>query len=263
MSEWLWLPPDLVFSEAVLLIAVAGLASLMTAVLGIGGGLLMLAVMAQVVPVAALIPAHGIVQLGSNGNRAFMIRQHIDWPTVAVFVIGALIGAVAASFIVVQLPLVIIELTVGAFILFMVWGPKPAHHVMTRGKIALVGVFSTILTMFVGATGPLVAASIHRKGYEKLQAVATFSSCMTVQNTLKIAVFSFVGFQFLEWLPLLGTMIVAGGVGTWIGLHVLHKMSGERFKTIFRLTITLLALRLLWQAISRDEIACGLLGFCV
>lgn len=258
----MWLPADLILSEALILILTAGLASLMTAVLGLGGGLLMLAVMAQMVPPVALIPAHGIVQLGSNGNRAFMLRRHIDWSVVLVFVMGATVGAIAASFIVVQLPIMLIELTVGCFILLMVWGPKPADHYMGRAKIALVGLFSTILTMFVGATGPLVAATIHRKGYEKLQTVATFSSCMTVQNFFKAIVFSFVGFQFLEWLPLLLIMILAGAAGTWIGLHWLHKMSAGRFRTVFRITITLLAVRLLWQAISREEVLCGILSFC-
>lgn len=258
----MWLPPELGLAQAILLVSVSGFASLMTAVLGIGGGLLMLAVMAQVVPVASLIPAHGIVQLGSNANRAAMLRRHIDWQIVSVFLVGGLLGAVAASFLVVQLPLVMIELTVAGFILFMVWGPKPSNHVIGKGKIAMVGLFSTVLTMFVGATGPLVAAFIHRKGYEKLQTVATFSSCMTVQNTLKVAVFSFVGFQFLEWIPLLLAMVLAGAVGTWIGVHLLHKMPADRFKLVFKLTITLLAVRLLWQALSREEIACSLPIHC-
>ena len=39
----MWLPPDLVLAEALTLVMVSGVASLMTAVLGIGGGLLMLA----------------------------------------------------------------------------------------------------------------------------------------------------------------------------------------------------------------------------
>jgi hypothetical protein len=37
---------------------------------GIGGGAALLAVMASLVPPAALIPVHGVVQVGSNLGRA-------------------------------------------------------------------------------------------------------------------------------------------------------------------------------------------------
>jgi len=98
---------------------------MMTATLGIGGGVLLLAVMAGIMPVSALIPVHGLVQLGSNGNRALMTAKHIDWSMLKYFSLGAIVGAFLASFIVVQLPLVIIQFAVAAFILFLVWGSKP------------------------------------------------------------------------------------------------------------------------------------------
>ena len=72
------LPPELLPLDAAWLVLTAGVTSLMTATLGIGGGVLLLVIMAQLVPIAALIPVHGLVQLGSNANRAIMTRQHID-----------------------------------------------------------------------------------------------------------------------------------------------------------------------------------------
>lgn len=230
------------------LIVLAGFTSLITASLGIGGGVLLLAVMATTVPVAALIPLHGLVQLGSNGNRAIMTRRHIDWKMVLYFCLGALPGALLASLVVVQLPLIIIQFAVAGFILFLVWGSKPKAREMTPTGRTLAGAVTTLIAMFVGATGPLVAAFVHRNGYSKMQITATFASCMTFQNILKAIVFSAVGFQFFTWLGLVAAMILSGLVGTWAGLKILSKIPPERFIRVFRWIVTLLALKLIWEA---------------
>ncbi|MEC8482909.1 MAG: sulfite exporter TauE/SafE family protein, partial [Pseudomonadota bacterium] len=55
------------------------LTSLMTASLGAGGGVMMLGVMGQLLPVQVIIPVHGLVQLGSNAGRAIMSIRYIDF----------------------------------------------------------------------------------------------------------------------------------------------------------------------------------------
>ncbi|WP_372597665.1 sulfite exporter TauE/SafE family protein [Amphritea sp.] len=245
-----WLPDLIGADTALLLILTSTLTSMLTAAMGIGGGVLLLAVMATIVPPAALIPVHGLVQLGSNGNRALLTREYIDWSLLRLFFGGALIGAVIAYFVVVQLPVELIQLSVAGFILFLVWGPRLGKQEMPPAGLVLAGAGTTLITMFVGATGPLVAAFVHRLGYEKYRTVATFAACMTVQHLLKMLVFGLIGFAFTDWLPLIVVMIAGGFAGTWIGLHILKKVPAERFQVIFRLLVTALALRLVWQVFS-------------
>lgn len=242
------LPASVSLLDACILIATAGFTSLLTGAMGIGGGVLLLAIMAGMVPAAALIPVHGLVQLGSNGNRAWMTRRHIDWQLLRRFALGALGGALLASLIVVQLPLQWIQFSVAAFILYLVWGPKPGRHSLGRAGQLLAGGFTTLVSMFVGATGPLVAGFIHRHDMDKLTTTATFAGCMSVQHLLKMSVFSAVGFAFWDWLPLVALMVLAGALGSWFGLKLLDRMPAEQFKRVFRWIVTLLALRLLWQA---------------
>lgn len=245
-----WLP-DLVGADmALLLIITSTLTSMLTAAMGIGGGVLLLAVMATVVPPAALTPVHGLVQLGSNGNRALLTRDHIDWSLLWLFFAGAAVGAVIGYFVVVQLPVEVIQLSVAGFILFLVWGPKLGKQEMPPAGLVLAGVGTTLMTMFVGATGPLVAAFVHRLGYEKYRTVATFAACMTAQHLLKMVVFGLLGFAFSDWLPLILAMVAGGFAGTWIGLHILKRLPAERFQLIFRLLVTVLALRLVTQVFS-------------
>ena len=242
------LPASVSLLDACLLVASAACTSLITAAMGIGGGVLLLAIMAGTLPAAALIPLHGLVQFGSNGNRAWMTRRHIDWRLLRRFALGALAGALLASLIVVQLPLRWIQLSVAAFILYLVWGPKPAGRSLGATGQLLAGALTTLVSMFVGATGPLVAGFIHRRDMDKLATTATFAACMSVQHLLKMGVFSAVGFAFWDWLPLTALMILAGALGGWLGLKPLDRIPAAHFKRVFRWIVTLLALRLLWQA---------------
>jgi len=246
-----FLLPELINAEAVVfLIITATFTSFITASVGIGGGILLLAVMASLVPPSVLIPVHGLVQFGSNGGRAWLTRSHCDWSLVAGFALGAVVGALVASFVVVQLPLQWIQLAVAGFILFLVWGPKPRKvDLGPRGRM-LFGGLTTLVSMFVGATGPLVASVVHRQSADKLAVSATFASCMSVQHLLKLAVFSVAGFAFWQWLPLVLLMIAGGFIGTWLGLKVLNRLPVKLFSQIFKLVITLLALRLLWQGLT-------------
>jgi len=235
-------------SVVLVLIVASFFTSLMTATVGIGGGVLLLAVMAGSLPVAALIPVHGLVQLGSNGNRAVMTLKHIDWNMLKFFALGAVIGAFLASFVVVQLPLVFIQFAVAAFILFLVWGSKPKAQEMKPAGRVMAGFVTTLVSMFVGATGPLVAAFVHRNNYSKMQITGTFASCMTLQHGLKAFVFTFVGFSFVQWAGLIVAMVLSGALGTYVGLKVLKRVPTQKFMLAFKLVVTLLAFRLLWQA---------------
>ncbi|MEE3216369.1 MAG: sulfite exporter TauE/SafE family protein, partial [Pseudomonadota bacterium] len=70
------------------LILLSGFTSLVSASLGVGGGTLLIVTMAQVMPAAALIPVHGMVQLGSNGGRLVMSWRHLHWPLLLAFLPG-------------------------------------------------------------------------------------------------------------------------------------------------------------------------------
>ncbi|MEJ2655486.1 MAG: hypothetical protein P8Z69_09370, partial [Acidihalobacter sp.] len=106
------------------------------------------------------------------------------------------------------------------------------------------GLLTTLATMLVGATGPLVSAWLGRHG-DRWTYTANFSSCMSVQHLLKILAFGLAGFAFLPWIPLLVLMIACGYLGTLVGLKVLGRLPDRHFKLLFKIVMTLLALRVI------------------
>lgn len=234
-----------------LLILLSVLTSMISASMGVGGGTLLIMTMAQVMPGAALIPVHGMVQLGSNGGRALMTLRHLAWPILAAFVPGALLGALAASWMLVRLPTGLLELAIAGFVLFTLWGPGLPKRSLSSLGTAVAGGITTFLSSLVGASGPMVAAFIKQHGGSRQATVATFAACMTLQHLTKAFVFGAAGFVFRDWLGLIVLMIAAGVVGTWLGLRLLGRLSERRFDGLFRWGLTLLALRLIWLGLQR------------
>jgi hypothetical protein len=71
---------------------------------------MLLGLLAIVLPPAAIIPVHGMVQLGSNANRTLMTLRHVNLVTIAWFLPGVILGAWLASLFLVELPLPLIQL---------------------------------------------------------------------------------------------------------------------------------------------------------
>ena len=55
------------------------LTSMLSAVVGMAGGITLLSVMLLFFEPLVAIPIHGVVQLVSNSSRTFVQRKHIDW----------------------------------------------------------------------------------------------------------------------------------------------------------------------------------------
>ena len=244
------LPPDVSALAGIGLVALSLFTSALTAAAGIGGGLVLLSVMASFLPPVIVIPIHGVVQLGSNAGRAALLRQHIDGGILLPFALGSVLGIVLGAKLFVALPTPVLEIILGLFILACVWLPKlKASRIANRGFL-LVGAVGSFVTMFVGATGPFVASFITPERLERHAVVATHATCMTVQHTLKVAAFGFLGFAFLPWVPLLAAMIAAGFLGTILGKRLLDRLPHHVFARAFKIILTVLAARLLYAAAS-------------
>ncbi|MEM9900688.1 MAG: sulfite exporter TauE/SafE family protein [Pseudomonadota bacterium] len=243
MIEVLSFPEMLSPQAAAGLIAASVLTSFVTASLGLGGGILLLSIMASLLPPAALIPVHGLVQLGSNAGRAALLFRRVAWTLLPAFAGGSLVGVALGGLLAVDLPAGLVQIGVGLFVLFSVLSAPPAWF----GRQAFAtGATSSFLTMFFGATGPFVATYLKVRRLERHSHVATHAAFMTLQHSLKVVVFGLLGFAFGPWALLIVAMIAAGLVGTYLGRIVLTRMSDRGFRRALDLLLVVIALRLIW-----------------
>jgi len=111
-----------------------------------------------------------------------------------------------------------------------------------------VGLFATFATMFVGATGPLVAPFVASYSDKRQNTVATHGALMVLQHGFKIVAFGLLGFSFGPYIPLLVGLIGFGFIGTCLGRMVLNKLPERFFKVGLKIILTLFSLRLLYSA---------------
>lgn len=243
-------PSEISPQFAALLVAASFLTSALTASLGLGGGVAMLAIMGTGMPVASLLPVHGIVQLGSNFGRSVIQFRHIVWPLLVWFLAGSVIGIAAGGWVVVLVPDSLAKIAMALFILWSVYGRKPRPEHVSGGFFVAGGALTSFGTMIVGATGPLVAALLSARGLTKQPLISTHAACMVLQHGLKILAFGLIGFAYAEWLPLLAAMIASGVAGTLLGTRALDNIPERTFRLAFRITMTLLGLQIAWSAVG-------------
>lgn len=230
------------------LCAVSFLGSFIAAALGLGGGILVLAVMALALPPTVLIPVHGVVQLGSNLGRATLMARRVLYPVVPAFVAGTLAGAAAGAQVVLALPLWLLLAVLAAFVLYGTWSPGFRSRAPGRLGFLAVGAASSFVTMFVGATGPLIAPFVSAACPERQQVVATHAMLMSVQHGVKVVAFGALGFAFGPYIPLLVGLLAFGLLGTYAGGRVLDRLPERVFRAGLRAILTLLALRLIYDS---------------
>ena len=66
--------------------------SILSGILGMAGGMILMAVLVSLVSVAAAMMIHGAVQATSNGSRAWFLRNHIQWQIMPGYALGAAVA---------------------------------------------------------------------------------------------------------------------------------------------------------------------------
>jgi len=142
-----------------ILCIVALLTSMLSAVVGMAGGITLLSVMLLFFDPLVAIPIHGVVQLVSNSSRTFVQRKHVDWAILwrysVMLVPMGFIGIEIAQ----ALPPNVTRALIGVFVLLATWKPgwlligtHPERADVHR-RFFLLGAVVGLINMTIGAAG--------------------------------------------------------------------------------------------------------------
>ncbi len=233
------------------------LAALLTAtisgIIGMGGGILLLAVMAGFMPLSQAVPLHAAVQLVSNGTRIVAFIESVDWRTVSRFVLGALPGVVIGFLILRWIGNLdraepYLKIIIGVYILTVTHLPKPRKeaHRPWRFDFTLLGLLVGTLGLVVGAIGPIIAPMFARRGFVKENLIATKAVCQMCTHAMKIPAFAALGqLEITTFSTLLVAMAAMAVVGTFLGKRLLKHVSPEVFVLLYKVALTVAGLKLL------------------
>jgi uncharacterized membrane protein YfcA len=238
---------ELAMSELFVVLGAALFGSIISGMIGMGGGILLLTVLFLCgLPPEIAIPVHAVVQVISNGSRLALFREHVRWRAWRVFALFALPCPIVGLVIANDLDPELTKVLIGVLVIFATWRPKGLSVDWKESRsFACVGVLAGTLGVVVGATGPLVAPFFLREGWRKEEVIATKAACQVFGHLQKIIAFGLIGFSFEDELVFIFPLAVAVVIGTWTGKQLLSRLSEHRFRLTYRVVLSGLAIRLM------------------
>jgi len=216
------------------------LTSLLSGIFGMAGGLILLWVLLFLYPVGTAIAIQGVIQMVSNGSRAWFSRAYIDWRILSILCSGVALSAVIL-FLTNYTPSLIVVLIGVGLMPILVWLPvnrlqldasRPSHAF-------LAGLLSGAMTISVGVAGPTVDIFFIRTQMDRRKIIATKSSIQTLSHLAKIAFYWDAASQ-LPTVDAIAVLIAApiAILGARAGNGILQKMTDANFRAWTRWVVT-------------------------
>ena len=231
----------------VLLTATCFVAATISGLIGMAGGIFLLTVMLMMgMPVEQAIPLHAAIQLSSNGTRVWAFREHIRKPALKPFILVALPMPVLGLAIAGWLDEGVTKAVIGVLVLVAAWAPKGGlAQLKTTTAFSIAGALSGSLGVVVGATGPIIAPFMLRDGWANEEVIATKAAAQAFIHLQKLIAFGLAGYAMGDVLWQLPPLVVAVVAGTYCGKALLKHLSRDRFRKVYRVVLSLIAIRLL------------------
>lgn len=244
--------------EFLILWAASAATAAVSAVLGMAGGIMLLAVMLLFLEPAVAIPVHAIAQLASNASRSLAhlraVRRDLFVPYLILLLPAGMLSVPLAA----RADPDLLRVAIGVFVLVATWrrewlllGFDPAR-IPTFARFTLVGGVAGLLGPIVGATGPFIAPFFLGLGLSRFEVIGTTAACQATGHLAKLALFGNAGFDFARHAILYGGMIAAVVLGTSLGTKLLVRIPEERFPLLYKTALTLVALRLVAAGVYRS-----------
>ena len=218
---------------AIILIATFGTAFL-SSIFGMLGGLILMGVLASILPVAAAMVLHGLIQLTSNGYRAWLNRRDIDWSIVTTLFIGNVIAMSGLVFIAFSPDRITVLLALG-LLPYIAWAlpEKLALDVSKKPVGIFAGLVVVATNLLAGVGGPLLDVFFQRVALTRHQIVATKAVAQALGHISKIIFYGGLAVTASadDWpaLWLLAAAMTASVIGTTLGKRVLDRMQDATF----------------------------------
>ena len=98
-----------------------------------------------------------------NVTRTIIAHKLVIRSAILPFAIGALIGSAIGGKIVISIPVSLLQAILGVFMLYVCFAPKITAGVPTGRRFFVLGTLGAFISMFIGATGTILAPGARRQ----------------------------------------------------------------------------------------------------
>jgi len=216
----------------IIILATLGTAFL-SSIFGMLGGLILMGILVSIMPVSQAMVLHGLIQLTSNGYRAWLNRKDINWSIVATLIVGNIIALAGLVFVAFVPDRITVLLALG-LLPYIAWAlPKNAALDVTKKPIGLLAGMVVVATnLLAGVGGPLLDVFFQRVDMTRHQVVATKALAQSLGHISKVIFFGFLTVSASNDWPMLWLVLIAmtaSVTGTTLGKKILDKINDEIF----------------------------------
>ncbi|UAB92739.1 sulfite exporter TauE/SafE family protein [Dactylosporangium vinaceum] len=205
--------------------------SLLSAVAGFGGGVLLLPVFTALFGLRVAVPMLTLTQLSSNASRAWLNRRELRWRLIGWFAAGAVPFAIAGGLLLARAPLGALQRLLGGFLIGMVvWrrlNPQPRKP--ADAAFAGVGAASGLGSALLGSVGPLTAPFFLAYGLTRAAYIGTEAAAALTLHLSKLAAYG-AGDLITARVLLYGAALTPATLaGAWVGRRIVGRISDRVF----------------------------------
>lgn len=216
----------------IIILATLGTAFL-SSIFGMLGGLILMGILVSIMPVSQAMVLHGLIQLTSNGYRAWLNRKDINWSIVATLIVGNIIALAGLVFVAFVPDRITVLLALG-LLPYIAWAlPKNAALDVSKKPIGLLAGMVVVATnLLAGVGGPLLDVFFQRVDMTRHQVVATKAVAQSLGHISKVIFFGFLTVSASNDWPMLWLVLIAmtaSVTGTTLGKKILDKINDEIF----------------------------------
>ena len=206
----------------------------LSSIFGMLGGLILMGVLISFLSVGPAMVLHGLIQATSNGYRAWLNRDDINWKVILTLLIGSVISLIILFFIAFEPSKILVIFALG-LLPYIAWAvPKELSLDITKPHVSVfaggVVVGSNLIS---GTGGPILDIFFQKVDMTRHQVVATKAVAQTVGHLAKIIFFGglIVSFSFENWPnpTFLLIAIIFSVIGTTLGKRVLDTIDDKFF----------------------------------
>lgn len=231
--------------DEILLGIISFFTSTIAGVVGLGGGMILIAVLPSFLPINAIVPVHGLTQMSSNLSRAIFGWRDVKVEVIPKFLIGSILGVSFFAGILYFISLEYVPLFIGLYILLSLWSTKFNEKIERFESYVLIGFVQSGLSIVVGATGPIATTLLVKDYNDKHTVIATAAALKSITHTLKVFAFMIFGFVFFEYIGVLTGMIIGAVAGSWAGTKLRDVIDGKKFMIALKVLLSLMAIKLI------------------
>jgi uncharacterized membrane protein YfcA len=240
--------PEILLTAGLILLA----AYFIRGISGFGSGLIAVPLLAHFLPLTFVVPMILVTDFAASLALGTHTRKHMRWDEVRPLIPFSILGVLAGTTLLVNLPIAPLLATLGVFVLlFGIRSILNLHGTrsVSRWWAAPAGFTGGTIGALFGTGGPPYVIYLNHRLHDKGELRATFSGLFLIEGGLRIAAFLIAGLLLnTELLLAILAALPLVTLGLVLGNRVHIGLSPAQMQRIIGIILVISGTSLLWRA---------------